>query len=127
MPSRKFRSEIFNSTGRVELVGSRSSCPAMMFKIAAQSSAERAIGPILSIEKHSAIAPARGTRPYVGRSPLTLQNAPGTVIEPHVSVPIANPTSPPPTAAPEPLLDLPAQRDSSNGHLHAPVMDAPQF
>src|SRR3954468_1821666 len=97
----------------------------MICKIAAQSSAVRAIGPILSIVKHSAIAPVRGTRPYVGRNPLTLQNAAGTVIDPHVSVPMAKPTMPSPTAAPAPLLDPPAQRDTSNGHLHGPVIDAP--
>jgi hypothetical protein len=38
-----------------------------------QSSALRAIGPILSIEYDSAIAPLRPTRPNVGRRPDTPQ------------------------------------------------------
>src|SRR3954462_12730927 len=95
--------------------GSFGSCPLISSRIVAQSSAERAIGPSLSIVNDSAIAPVRGTRPYVGRRPLTVQNAAGTVIDPHVSDPIAKPTSPSPPAAPEPLLDPPAQREVSNG------------
>src|SRR5678809_786966 len=128
MPSRSFRSRwrrpsMLYSNDRCVEEGSFGSCPLISSRTVAQSSADRAIGPSLSIVNESAIAPVRGTRPYVGRSPVTLQKAAGTVIEPHVSDPIANPTSPSPTAAPEPLLDPPAQRDSSNGHLHVPVME----
>src|SRR5436190_237528 len=42
----------------------------------------------------SAIAPVRGTRPNVGRSPVTPQRVDGDEIEPSVSVPMANPTHP---------------------------------
>jgi len=37
------------------------------------SSTPRVIGPNLSSDQHSVIAPVRGTRPYVGRSPVTPQ------------------------------------------------------
>src|SRR5262249_30886453 len=52
------------------------------------------IGPILSIDHESAMAPARLTRPKVGRSPVTPQRVDGDTIEPHVSVPIAKATQP---------------------------------
>src|SRR5512133_2250407 len=42
----------------------------------------------------SAIAPVRGTRPYVGLSPVTPFRVDGDEMEPSVSVPIANATSP---------------------------------
>src|ERR1043166_6886695 len=40
------------------------------------------------------IAPWRLTRPYVGRKPVQPQRDDGDTIEPSVSVPIENPTSP---------------------------------
>src|SRR5688500_12113699 len=42
----------------------------------------------------SAIAPVRGTRPKVGRRPVTPHRVDGDEIEPWVSVPIENPTNP---------------------------------
>src|SRR5262252_2049435 len=63
------------------------------------------MGPILSIVQLSAIAPARLTRPYVGRSPTTPQVDEGEMIEPRVSVPIAKPTRPADVAAPGPADD----------------------
>src|ERR1700760_4599554 len=65
----------------------------------------RAIGPNLSQVQLRVIAPVRGTRPNVGRSPVTPQRILGEIIEPCVSLPIANPTSPAATAAPGPALD----------------------
>ena len=60
------------------------------------------MGPILSSENPAAITPVRGTRPKVGRRPTTPQRIEGERMDPPVSVPIANPTSPPPAADPEP-------------------------
>ena len=74
----------------------------MASNTSAQSSALRHIGPILSIVHESAIAPARLTRPKVGRSPLTPFRVEGEMIEPRVSVPMANPTSPAAVAEPDP-------------------------
>src|SRR5512132_1285816 len=60
----------------------------------AQSSALRQIGPILSVVQSSAIAPARDTRPNVGRKPLTPHVPAGDVIDPFVSEPMLKPTQP---------------------------------
>ena len=81
----------------------------------AQSSTERQIGPILSSVQHSAIAPARDTRPKVGRSPVVPQRCDGEVIEPSVSVPIENPQSPAEVAEAEPALDPLAPSFRLNG------------
>ena len=45
------------------------------------------MGPTLSIVQQSAIAPARLTRPNVGRKPVTPQRVLGEMIDPRVSVP----------------------------------------
>src|SRR5574341_89586 len=66
----------------------------MALKTSAQSSTVRQIGPILSIDQLKAIAPARLTRPYVGRKPVTPQRVDGETMEPHVSVPMLNATNP---------------------------------
>src|SRR4030088_688349 len=66
----------------------------MTSSTSAQSSTERQIGPILSIVQESAIAPVRGTRPKVGRNPVTPLRVDGDEIEPRVSVPMENPTRP---------------------------------
>ena len=92
-----------------------------------QSSAERASGPILSIEYDSAMAPRRLTRPYVGRNPLTPQNAEGHTIEPHVSVPIANPASPAATIAPDPEDDPHVQHFVSHGFFASPCNEADAY
>src|SRR5690242_9928844 len=60
----------------------------------AQSSALRQMGPSLSIVQESAIAPVRGTRPNVGRKPLSPQVRDGDVMDPFVSEPMENPTRP---------------------------------
>src|SRR5205823_14015392 len=71
----------------------------------AQSSAVRASGPILSSDQHKAIAPARDTRPNVGRSPVQPQVREGETIEPSVSVPMPKPMQPAAVATAEPALD----------------------
>src|SRR5438445_2586634 len=106
------------------VVGSAASGPAIASRTSAQSSAVRAIGPSLSSVHESAIAPLRETSPYVGRSPVTPQYADGVPIEPDVSEPIANGTSPAPTAAPEPLDDPPDQCSMFHGLRPGPWSDA---
>src|SRR5438477_11033095 len=106
------------------VVRSAASAPAIASSTAAQSSAVRAIGPSLSSVHESAIAPLRDTSPYVGRSPVTPQYADGVPIEPDVSEPIANGTSPAPTAAPEPLDDPPDQCSMFHGLRPGPWSDA---
>src|ERR1700683_3929205 len=74
----------------------------------AQSSTEREIAPILSIDHESAIAPVRGTRPKDGLRPLTPQRVLGEEMEPRVSVPMAKPTHPADTALADPA-ELPLE------------------
>src|SRR5688500_9779289 len=69
------------------------------------SAADRAIGPALSSDQHSGIAPSSGTTPNVGRRPVVPQRIDGETIEPNVSVPIANGTQPAATAEHGPALD----------------------
>src|SRR3954471_9729602 len=71
----------------------------------AQSSTVRQIGPSLSIVHERAIAPVRGTRPKVGRSPVAPQRVHGDEIEPSVSDPTAKPTHPAAVADDEPADD----------------------
>src|SRR5579862_5455549 len=68
----------------------------------AQSSTARQIGPSLSIVQLSAIAPVRGTKPNVGRSPVVPQRVEGDEIDPNVSEPIAKATHPAAVADAEP-------------------------
>ena len=51
------------------------------------------------------MAPARDTRPKVGRNPVTPQRIAGLTIDPSVSEPIAKPANPALTALAEPALD----------------------
>jgi len=53
------------------------------------------------------------------------QNADGQTIEPQVSEPSANPTSPAATAAPDPEDEPQLQRSVSQGLSAAPVREAP--
>ena len=107
-----------------EEAASAASGPAIASSTSEQSSAVRAIGPILSSVHDSAIAPLRDTRPYVGRSPVTPQYAEGVPIEPEVSLPSAYGTIPPATAAAEPLDDPPDQRSMFQGFLPGPCSEA---
>ena len=81
------------------------------------SSTERVIGPSLSSDQQSVIAPVRGTRPYVGRSPVTPHRMLGLMMLPCVSLPIAKPTRPAAVAAPGPALDPEAPSCSSHGFM----------
>jgi hypothetical protein len=71
----------------------------------AVSSAARQIGPTLSSDQHSAIPPARETRPKVGRKPVVPQRWLGEVMEPRVSVPTENPHRPAAVAEADPALE----------------------
>src|SRR5689334_5708178 len=84
---------------------STESLPLMAASTTAVSSTDRQIGPILSSDQHSAIAPVRETRPKVGRSPVVPQRWLGDVIEPSVSVPMANAQSAEAVADADPALD----------------------
>ena len=55
---------------------------------------------------------------------VTPQNEAGVTIEPEVSEPIANGTSPAATAAAGPLEEPPAQRVGSHGFSPGPVREA---
>ena len=58
-----------HANGRPTEYASSASVPSIAEKTRAQSSADRAIGPTLSIVQESAITPCRLTRPNVGRRP----------------------------------------------------------
>src|SRR6476469_10978096 len=81
------------------------------------SSTLRVIGPNLSSDQQSVIAPVRGTRPYVGRRPVTPQRMLGLTMLPPVSLPIEKATSPAAVAAPGPALDPDAPSSSSHGFI----------
>jgi hypothetical protein len=68
----------------------------------AQSSTERAIGPILSIDQARDMQPLLLTRPNVGRRPEAPQARQGEMMLPSVSLPSANATRPAATADAEP-------------------------
>ena len=104
--------------------GSLESGPDICSRTIPQSSADRQSGPILSKDQLNAIAPYLLTLPYVGRKPETPQLLAGDNIEPHVSEPIENGTSPVPTADPEPLDEPPAHVFLSHGLLQGPVSEA---
>src|SRR5438067_11177374 len=71
----------------------------------AQSSTERLMGPSLSIVQLRAMAPVRGTKPNVGRRPVSPQRVHGEAMEPSVSEPMAKATHPAATALADPADD----------------------
>jgi hypothetical protein len=83
-----------------------------------------AIGPTWSQDQDSGHTPVAGTRPQVGLSPTTPQQAAGIRIDPAVSLPTAPGTSPAATAAADPPLDPPAIRPRSQG-LAVPGVTTP--
>src|SRR3984957_11382803 len=99
---------------------SPASGPEIARKINAPSSTPRVIGPSLSSDQHNVIAPVRGTRPNVGRSPVTPQRIDGATMLPPVSLPIANPTKPAAVAAPGPALEPDDPSSSSHGFIVCP-------
>src|SRR6185503_9226002 len=81
------------------------------------SSTPRVIGPSLSSDQQRVIAPVRGTRPNVGRNPVTPQRIDGAMMLPPVSLPIENATSAAAVAAPGPALDPDAPSSRSHGFI----------
>src|ERR1035441_5837341 len=92
-----------NSAGYTD--GSLPSGPWIASRTSAQSSTDRGMGPGLSMVQLRAMAPGRGTRPKVGRSPVSPQRVEGEEMEPSVSEPIAKATQPAATALAEPAED----------------------
>jgi len=70
------------------------------------------------------MAPYRLTNPYVGRNPVTPQNAAGVKIDPLVSEPNANGTNPAATAAADPDDEPPLQCERLHGFNPGPDTDA---
>src|SRR5690242_1421192 len=87
----------------------------MLCKTNNVSSTLRVMGPSLSSDQQSVIAPVRGTRPKVGRNPFTPQRMLGPTILPPVSLPIEKPTRPAAVAAPGPALEPDDPSSSSHG------------
>src|SRR5215471_10708556 len=75
------------------------------------------MGPSLSSDQQSVIAPVTGTRPKVGRSPVTPQRIAGLTMLPPVSLPMENATSAAAVAAPGPALDPEAPSSSNQGFI----------
>src|SRR5262249_22224708 len=75
------------------------------------------MGPSLSSDQQSVIAPVRGTRPNVGRRPVTPHRIAGLTMLPPVSLPIENATSAAAVAAPGPALDPDAPSSRSHGFI----------
>src|SRR6185436_15144057 len=96
---------------------SLASGPVIACNTSIASSTERVIGPSLSSDQHSVIAPVRGTRPNVGRNPVTPHRIDGETMLPPVSLPIENATRPAAVAAPGPALDPEAPSSSSHGFI----------
>src|SRR5438105_1376980 len=59
-----------NASGEPTVATSPASGPLMACSTSIASSTVRVIGPSLSSDQQSVIAPVRGTRPYVGRNPV---------------------------------------------------------
>src|SRR6188472_705473 len=75
------------------------------------------IGPSLSSDQQSVMAPVRATRPNVGRKPVTPHRIAGETMLPPVSLPIENATKPAAVAAPGPALDPDAPSSSRHGFI----------
>src|SRR5439155_17065564 len=96
---------------------SPASGPEMACRTSSASSTVRVMGPSLSSDQHNVIAPVRGTRPYVGRNPVTPQRMLGDTILPPVSLPMENPTNPAAVAAPGPALEPDAPSSNNHGFI----------
>src|ERR1700748_1300137 len=75
------------------------------------------MGPSLSRDQQSVIAPVRATRPNVGRSPVTPQRIAGLTLLPPVSLPTENATRAAAGAAPGPAPDPAAPSSRSQGFI----------
>ena len=81
------------------------------------SSTPRVMGPSLSSDQQSVIAPVRATRPKVGRRPASPQRMAGSMMLPPVSLPIENETSAAAVEAPGPALLPPEPSSRSHGFI----------
>jgi hypothetical protein len=84
------------------------------------SSTVRVIGPSLSSDQQRVMAPERGTRPNVGRSPVTPHRIAGLMMEPPVSLPSEKATRAAVVAAPGPALEPEAPSSGSHGFIVCP-------
>src|SRR5438477_5916846 len=116
---RKPRTVAFASKSNLlaTLFTSPASGPEMACNTRIASSTLRVIGPSLSSDQQSVIAPVRATRPYVGRRPVTPQRILGETMLPPVSLPIENPTNPAAVEAPGPALDPDAPSSNNQGFI----------
>src|SRR4030088_1504997 len=89
----------------------------------AASATERVNGPTLSSDDANAISPYRDTRPYVGSTPTTPQNAAGCRIDPPVSVPSDATQNPAATDAADPPDDPPGTRSRARGFSTGPYAE----
>src|SRR5215470_8866956 len=87
------------------LDGSPESGPVIARRTNIASSTDRVMGPSLSSDQQRVIAPLRGTRPNVGRSPVTPQRIAGLTMLPPVSLPIENAARAAAVDSPGPALD----------------------
>src|SRR4051812_36990258 len=94
--------------------------PLIAFSTSIASSTLRVMGPSLSRDQQSVIAPVLGTRPYVGRNPVMPQRMLGLTMLPPVSLPMENPTSPAAVAEPGPALDPDDPSSGSQGFIVCP-------
>src|SRR5512144_669326 len=99
------------------LDGSPASGPLIAWRTSIVSSTDRAIGPSLSSDQQSVMAPVRATRPNVGRRPVTPQRIEGLTMLPPVSLPIENDTSAAAVAAPGPARDPDEPSSKSHGFI----------
>src|SRR5215467_6391498 len=93
--------------GSLRASGERGSGPAMALRTNARSATERPRHPEVLRVDHAKAALGSGTRPTVGRKPMTLQNAAGLRSDPPVSLPSATGTSPQARATAAPPEDPP--------------------
>src|SRR5882724_4345576 len=105
------------SSGLDTLDTSPASAPEITCSTSMVSSIPRDITPSLSSDQHRVMAPVRGTRPNVGRNPVTPQRMLGAMMLPPVSLAMANPTNPAPVAAPGPALDPDDPSSRSHGFM----------
>src|SRR6267154_6777646 len=91
--------------------------PEMACRTSNASSTVRVMGPSLSRDQQSVIAPVRGTRPNVGRRPVTPQRMAGLTMLPPVSLPTENATKAAAVAAPGPALDPDAPSSNNQGFI----------
>src|SRR5580704_3310558 len=110
----------YSGTGMSADVASMGSRPAMICIASAESSTVRPNTPNWSSDDANATSPNRLTRPYVGLTPTTPQNAAGWRTDPPVSDPSAIGTTPAATAAAEPPDDPPGTRVGSTGFRAGP-------